>query len=176
MQSAFPKSMHSMLSVIFMLVPIASFNNKLDLLSEKSLCLVNAPLNPCERQREYLQKEYMSIDRPSWPRLVSTIAGYWCAGIAFEGRQIDIMVWWGSLRAALPVLKPDSLTLGQSTHLHWPSSVFVLRPLSLHGMLESWERLWSCSLNQAQTGNGPLLLPWLTFTANRLMQLILCLL
>lgn len=33
------------------------------------------------------------------------------------------MVWWGSLRAALPVLKPDSLTLGQSTHLHWPSSV-----------------------------------------------------
>lgn len=25
-------------------------------------------------------------------------SGYWCAGIASEGRQIDIMVWRGSLR------------------------------------------------------------------------------
>lgn len=129
-QSAFSKSMHSLLSVIFMLVPIASLTNKLDLLSEKSLCLVNTPLNPCERQREYLQKEYMSIDRPLWPCLVSTIARYWCVGIAFEGRQIDIMVWCGSSRAGLPMLKSDSLTLGQSSHLHQPPFVFVPRPLS----------------------------------------------
>lgn len=138
-------SIHSLLSVILKLVPIATLTSKLDLLSEKSLQLVNTPLNPCERQREYLQKEYMSIDRPSWPCLVSTIARYWCAGIAFEGRQIDIMVWCGSSRAGLPVLKSDSLTLGQSIHLHWPSLVFVLRPLSQQTCRVLWEGLESFS-------------------------------
>lgn len=45
-QSAFSESIHSLLSIIFMLVPIAGLTNKLDLLSEKSLRLVNTPLNP----------------------------------------------------------------------------------------------------------------------------------
>lgn len=172
--SQLPQS-RSLLSVIFMLVPITSRTNKLDLLSEKSLRLVNTALNPCERQREYLQKEYMSIDRPSWPRLVSTIAHYWCAGIAFEGRQIDIMVWCGPLRAGL----------GCWSLIHWPwvnvaiciGPVWCLcwgRWAGRHA--ESSERGWSPSLDQAQTGNGPLLLSQLIFTANRLMPLILCLL
>lgn len=67
----------------------------------------------------------MSIDRRSWPRLLSTIARYWCAGIAFEGRQIDIMVWCGPLRAGLPRPKSDWLTLGQSKHLHQLSLVLL---------------------------------------------------
>lgn len=140
-QSALTMSVHSLLSVIFTSVPITSPNNKFDLLWEKSLRLVNTALDPCERQREYLQKEYMSIDRPSWPRLVSTIAAYWRAGIAFEGRQIDITVWCGSWRAGLPALMPDSLTLGQSSHLHRRSLVFVLRPLSEQRCRVLWERL-----------------------------------
>lgn len=144
-QSAVSKSMDSLLSVIFMLVPITSLTNKLDLLSEKSLHLANTPLDPYERQREYLQKEYMSIDRPSWPRLVSTIACYWCAGIAFEGGQIDIMVWCGPLRAGLPGLKSDWVTLGQSSHLHQLSLVFVLRPLDWQTCRVLWEGLESLS-------------------------------
>lgn len=96
-----------------MLVLIASLTNKLDLLSEKSQRLVNTPLNPLARDKEYLQKEYMSIDRPSWLRLVSTIAGYWCCGIASEGRQIDIMLWCGSLRAGGLGWQCWSL-------IHWP--------------------------------------------------------
>lgn len=132
-QSCLSKSMSSLLSVTFMLVLIASLTNKLDLLSEKSQRLVNTPLNPLARDKEYLQKEYMSIDRPSWLRLVSTIAGYWCCGIASEGRQIDIMVWCGSLRAGglgWQCWSLISLTLGQSIHLHQPYLLFVLRPLS----------------------------------------------
>lgn len=141
--SAVSKSMDSLLSVIFMLVPVTSLTNKLDLLSEKSQRLVNTPLDLCERQREYLQKEYMSIDRPSWPRLVSTIVHYWCAGIAFEGRQIDIMVWCGPLRAGLPGLKSDWLTLGQSSHLHQLSFyfLFVLRPLDWQACKVLWKGL-----------------------------------
>lgn len=111
--SSFFRSMPSLLSVHFMLVPIAGPTNKLDLLSEKSQRLVNTPFNPLARDKEYLQKEYMSIDRPSWLRLVSTIAGYWCCGIASEGRQIDIMVCCGSFRAGGSGWQCRSL-------IHWP--------------------------------------------------------
>ena len=144
---ALSMSVYSLLYIIFLLVPITSLTNKLDWPSVKSLCQVNTPLSPCERQRECLQKEYMSIDRPSWPRLGSTIARYWCAGIALEGRRIDIMVWCGPLRAGLPVLKPDWLTLGQCSHLHRPSLVFVLRPLGCRTRKSS-ERGCGLSLNR----------------------------
>jgi len=64
--------------------------------------MVNTPLNPGKKQRKYLQTDYMSIDWPLWPRLVDTIARYWCSGIAFEGSEIDVMVWWWALKGQAP--------------------------------------------------------------------------
>lgn len=49
--SSISKSMHSLLSVVFMLVPSAGLTNKLDLLSEKSQRLVNTSLNPLQETK-----------------------------------------------------------------------------------------------------------------------------
>lgn len=157
--------------------PFTSLTNKLDLLSKKSPHLINTLLNLCKKQRGYPQKEYMSIDRPLWPRLVHTIARYWCCGIAFEGRQIDIMVWCGPLKGQAPAAPVWLTDLGsiyafafsfcgicaEATEL-----IDTQRPLRLGDGVS-----FRMSLRR---GNWPLLPSQLIFTANRLIQLILWLL
>lgn len=81
----------------------------------------------------------------------------------------------GSSRAGPPVLKSDSMTLGQSIHLHWLSLAFVLRAQSLQtcrgGPLRGAAVLLCTG---TETTSELLLLAQLIFTVNRLMPLILC--
>lgn len=164
--SAVSKSGHSLLS------PSLALTNKLELLSKESPHLVNTLLNLCKKQRGDPQKEYMSIDRPLWPRLVHTIACYWCCGIAFEGRQIDIMEWCGPLKGRAPAAPVWLTDLGSI--FAFASSMFGVCAQTRR-VLRGW-RMESLSEKSLQTGNWPLLPSQLIFTANRLMWLILWLL